>query len=210
MKKLLVSGCSITHGAELYNGFMHPENIKLSYSQHLANKLDCELINVALSAGSNEYIFHSIIEEISKQSDIHSVLVMWTTEGRLYWQSNNRHYFFNAYSATSLIDLINSKHHHRDLPNYFLTGDSEEALNELNSMYKFIILNYFDHTQETKKLNHYRLALKSICLDRGIKLVDLTWQSNRIVSKCMTSARHPTAEEHKQIAIDIYKEYYEN
>ena len=60
MRKLLVSGCSMTHGAELYNGFMHPENIKLSYSQHLANMLDCELINVALSAGSNEYIFHSI------------------------------------------------------------------------------------------------------------------------------------------------------
>ena len=210
MKKLLVSGCSITHGAELYNGFMHPENIKLSYSQHLANKLDCELINVALSAGSNEYIFHSIIGEISNQSDIYSVLVMWTTIGRLYWQSNNRHYFFNGRSATSLVDLVNFKHHRRDLPNYHLTSDSEETLNELNSVYKFIISNYFDYNQETKKLNHYRMALKSICLDRGIKLVDLTWQSNEIVSKCMTSARHPTAGEHKQIANNIYKEYYEN
>lgn len=37
--KLLVSGCSVTHGYELYNGFMHPENIKLSYSQHLANNI---------------------------------------------------------------------------------------------------------------------------------------------------------------------------
>ena len=37
--KLLVSGCSVTHGCELYNGFMHPENIKLSYSQHLANNI---------------------------------------------------------------------------------------------------------------------------------------------------------------------------
>jgi len=210
MRKLLVSGCSVTHGAELYNGFMHPENIKLSYSQHLANILDCELINVAYSSGSNEYIFHSIIEEITKQSDIHSVLVMWTTEGRLYWQSNNRHYFFNAWGAISLVDLINPEYHRRDLPNYNLTSDSEEALNELSNVYKFIISNYFDYNQEIKKLNHYRLALKSICLDQGIKLVDLTWQSNQIVSKCMTSAQHPTAEEHKQIAIDIYKEYYEN
>ena len=208
--KLLVSGCSVTHGCELYTGFMHPENIKLSYSQHLANMLDCELINVAYSSGSNEYIFHSIIEEITKNSDIHSVLVMWTTVGRLYWQSNNRHYFFNARSATSLVDLVNSKHYHRDLPNYHLSGDSEEVIDELNSVYKFIISNYFDYNQETKKLDHYRMALKSICWARGIKLVDLTWQSNEIVSECMTSARHPTAEEHKQIANDIYKEYYEN
>jgi hypothetical protein len=106
--------------------------------------------------------------------------------------------------------LVNSELHRRDLPDYYLTGDSEEVINELNSVYKFIISNCFDHTQETKKLNHYRAALKSICLAQGIKLVDLTWQSNEIVSKCMTSARHPTAEEHKQIAIDIYKEYYDN
>jgi hypothetical protein len=84
--KLLVSGCSITHGAELYNNFMHPENIKKSYSAHLAKILDVDLINVAMSAASNEYIFHSLLEEIKKNNDLHSVIVMWTTSGRLYWK----------------------------------------------------------------------------------------------------------------------------
>jgi hypothetical protein len=210
MKKLLVSGCSITHGAELYNGFMHPENIKLSYSQHLANKLDCELINVALSAGSNEYIFHSIVEQIEKNNDIESVIVMWTTTGRLYWKCNNRHYFILGNFASSMVELVNFKKHNKTVDNCQFTGDNDDIVNKLAETHKFFVTDYFDRDEELSKLKNYSTVLRALCDQKKIKLVELTWQSNEIVSKCMTSARHPTAEEHKQLANNIYKEYYEN
>ena len=210
MKKLLVSGCSITHGAELYNGFMHPENIKLSYSQHLANKLDCELINVALSAGSNEYIFHSIAEQIEKNDDIESVIIMWTTTGRLYWKCNNRHYFILGNFASSMVDLFNFKIHNKTVDGCWFTGDNDDIVNKLAETHKFFVTDYFDKDEELSKLKNYSTVLRALCDQKKIKLVELTWQSNEIVSKCMTSARHPTAEEHKQIANNIYKEYYEN
>ena len=210
MKKLLVSGCSMTHGAELYNGFMHPENIKLSYSQHLANMLDCELINVALSAGSNEYIFHSIVEQIEKNNDIESVIVMWTTTGRLYWKCNNRHYFILGNFASSMVELVNFKKHNKTVDNCQFTGDNDDIVNKLAETHKFFVTDYFDRDEELSKLKNYSTVLRALCDHKKLKLVELTWQSNEIVSKCMTSARHPTAEEHKQLANNIYKEYYEN
>lgn len=209
MKTLLVSGCSITHGAELYNGFIHPENIKLSYSQHLADQLNCNLLNVALSAGSNEYIFHSLMDNIDQQ-DIHSVIVMWTTTGRLYWKNNNRHYFFMGTFASSMVDLINFKMHDKKVNNCWFTGDNDDIVETISNAHKFFVTNYFDYTEEQKKLTHYSKALKSACLERKLKLVELTIESFDITNNCMKIGRHPTADEHKQLAESIYRKYYEN
>ena len=107
--KLLVSGCSVTHGAELHNGFMSTENIKQSFSAHLAEKLGLELINVALSGGSNEYIFHSAIQQIQQCSDISHVLIAWTSICRLCWKANGRYYFFLPIFFLASSNLHNQK-----------------------------------------------------------------------------------------------------
>lgn len=209
MKTLLVSGCSMTHGAELFNGFMHPENIKLSYSQHLADRLNCDLLNVALSAGSNEYIFHSIMDNIDRP-DIHSVIVMWTTTGRLYWKNNDRHYFFMGAFASSMIDPVNFKMHFKHTGDCWFTGDSNEIVDKISDMHKFFVTSYFDYHEERKKLTHYSEALKSACSERKLKFVERTLESYEITNNCIKTGRHPTADEHKQIADSIYREYYEN
>lgn len=208
MKKLLVSGCSITHGAELFNKFMHPENIKSSYSQHLADQLGCELVNVAMSAASNEYIFHSLIEEISKQQQIHSVIVMWTDPNRLYWKSNNRHYFFLGNFASSTIDPYNFKMHDKTSNGCWFTGDNNNIVNEISEHHRFFVTNYFDSTEGNKKLKHYSAAINSMCQNRQIKLVELTWDF--IDGPWQKQGRHPNFYEHQQVADKIYREYYED
>jgi len=206
--KLLVSGCSITHGAELYNGFMHPENIKKSYSQHLANKLGLELLNVALSAGSNEYIFHSIVEQIEKNNDIDSVLVMWTTTGRIYWKCKNRHYFILGNFASSMIDLVDFKMHDKTVNGSWFTGDNDNIVNKLAEMHKFFVTDYFDNNEEYAKLKNYSTVLTALCAQKKIKLIQLTWKDIKEVWKL--SQAHPTVLEHEKIADLIYARYYEN
>jgi hypothetical protein len=208
MKKLLVSGCSVTHGAELYNQFMHPENVKLSYSQHLAEKLGYELINVALSASSNEYIFHSLIQELKNNQEIVSVVVMWTTTGRLYWNSKGRHYFFNGNFTSSMKDPVNFKMHDKQIDDCWFTGDSDEIVDKISKFNKFIVTDYFDINEERKKLSHYQMALKAVCEVKKIKLIELTWDF--IDGLWKEQGRHPNALEHKQTAEKIYKTYYEN
>jgi hypothetical protein len=207
--KLIVSGCSVTHGAELYNNFMHPENIKLSYSQQLANKLDCELINVALSAASNEYIFHSVISELTQYTDIHSILVMWTSTGRLYWKTNNRHYFFLGNFASSMIDLVNFNMHDKKIDNCWFTGDSDEIVDKIAKFHKFVVTDYFDVKEEFQKLHHYKLALTAVCENRNIKLINLSWNDIQHIGSWKVQSRHPNIDEHREIANMIYGKYYE-
>jgi hypothetical protein len=208
--KLLVSGCSITHGAELHNNFMHPENVKKSYSQHLANKLDLELLNVALSAGSNEYIFHSTVEKIQKNNDIDSVLVMWTTTGRLHWKCNNRHYFISGNFASSMIDLVNFKMHDKTVDGCWFTGDNDDIVNKLAETHKFFVTDYFDSNEELSKLKNYSMTLQALCNQKKIKLVELTWKDIDQIGTWQSEGRHPNTIEHKDIADMVYKEYYEN
>jgi len=207
--KLIVSGCSMTHGAELYNGFMHPENVKQSYSHHLAQKLDLELVNVALSASSNEYIFHSIIEQIYNNTDIHSVLVMWTTTGRLYWKADNRHYFFHGNFASSMVDLVDFKMHDLTINNCWFTGDSHDVVKKIANVHKFFVTDYFDNDHELIKLENYKKILHDICLQKNIKLISIDLLIFNLINKSIfIEGRHPNASEHKEIADMIYKTYY--
>jgi hypothetical protein len=208
--KLVVSGCSLTHGAELYNNFMHPENVKKSYSAHLAKTLDVDLINVALSAASNEYIFHSLINEIEQNSDIHSIIVMWTTTGRLYWNCNKRHYFIHAGHATSMINLVDFEVYDKTINNCWIVGDTDQIVDELALHQKFFVTNYFDNREDLKKLKNYKLTLDAVCKYKNIKLIQLSWQDIRLIGTWDKEKRHPNAEEHKQIATIIYEKYYEN
>lgn len=208
-KTLLVSGCSVTHGAELYNNFMHPENVKQSFSQHLANKLECELVNVALSASSNEYIFHSLVQSIQKLQDIHSVIVVWTGTGRAYWNTKGRHYFFLGNFASSMVDPVNFKMHDKSVNNCWFTGDNDFIVEKISEAHRFFVTDYFDHSRETNMLNDYKFALKEICKSLNIKLISLEW-NNISIGDWLQCHRHPNANEHVQIADLIYKKYYDN
>jgi len=55
--------------------------------------------------------------------------------------------------------------------------------------------------------------LESICKIKNIKLIQLSWVDDlniRSIGTWLKESRHPNAEEHKQIAELIYKNYYEN
>jgi hypothetical protein len=207
-KILLVSGCSMTHGAGLHNNFVHPENVKKSFSQHLANKLNCQLLNVALSAASNEYIFHSVIEQIKKIKNIHSIVVVWTTTGRLYWNSNGRHYFFLGNFASSMIDPVNFKMHDKTINGCWFTGDSDNIVDQISNAHQFFVTDFFNRIREMKLLADYKFALEEICKSRGLKLISLDWKGIEIDN--VPWIRHPNAIEHEKIAELIYKKYYDN
>lgn len=212
--KLLVSGCSVTHGTELYNKFMHPNNVKLSYSQHLADKLGCEVLNVAMPAASNEYIFHSLIKELTNRSDIHSVIVMWTSHSRLYWKCNDRHYFVLGNFASSMIDPVKfsegaTARHENRLNGSWFTGDTSEVVDKLSGVHKFFVTDYFDDSDARQKLKHYKATLTALCQIKNIKLINIDWDYIANISDMTKSNRHPNAKEHEQIAELIYNDYYE-
>ena len=88
--KLIAAGCSITHGAELDHPFMSKENTQQSYPALLARNLNLKCVNVALSGASNDYIFHTAVEEIEKHDDVSVLLVCWTHSPRLTWRDFDR------------------------------------------------------------------------------------------------------------------------
>ena len=169
--KLLVSGCSITHGAELHNGFMHEENVKRSYSAYLSRALDTDLVNVALSGASNEYIFHSIMDNLHSLDSIHSVVVMWTDHSRFYWKNNDRHWFIKINWGSSMVDLVDFRMHNRSEHGAWFSGDNDQVVDELVDVYPFFIRNFFDFQEMKKKTVNYRRAIKSVCDNKKIKLV---------------------------------------
>lgn len=208
-KKLLVSGCSITHGSELYNGFMHEENVKRSYSAYLSRALDTELVNVALSGASNEYIFHSIMDNLHSISNIHSVVVMWTSNERLYWKNQNRHWFVLPNWASSMVDLVNFEMHDKLKHGAWITGDNDQVVDELCDIYPFFIQNYFDSQEMAKKTQNYRRAIQAQCDAAQIKLVELT-VNDLITNKLIPHIKHPSDSEHESIAKFIMENYYKN
>jgi len=206
--KFLVSGCSITHGAELHNGFMSPENIKQSFSTALAKQLNLELINVALSGGSNEYIFHSVINALEQQNDIDRVLVVWTSHTRLYWKSHNRHYFVMPLWSSSMIDLENFEMHDTQRGDVWITGDNRQIVDTLADMHKFFVDNYFDVNELSAKAKHYDTCLQHLCHAKNIKYLGLHVDD---IANCWgRQPRHPNAEEHKKIAEFIFDKFYKS
>lgn len=204
--KLLVSGCSVTHGAELHTGFMSDKNVEQSFSAHLAKDLGLELINVALSGGSNEYIFHSVIDAITKHTDITQVLVVWTFPLRLHWKAQGRHYFILPSWASSMIDLENFDMHDKRANNVWFTGDSDSIVDTLADSHKFFVEHYFDQSELLAKKTHYDLCLKQLCLNKSLSYHSLCVDD--IFKFLNISPRHLTAEEHKSTAKFLYEQYY--
>jgi len=203
--KFLVSGCSITQGAELNNGFANPENVKQSFSAYLAKRLDLELVNIALPGGSNEYIFHSIVDALEKHSDISNVLVVWTSPTRLYWKSHNRHFFVMPLWSSSMIDF-NFKMHDARQGDVWITGDNKQIVDTLSGMHKFFVDNYFDVSELSIKTKHYDTCLQHLCQAKNIKYLGLDVSD---ITGCWDNQpRHPNAEEHKKISQFIFDKFY--
>lgn len=209
MKNLLVSGCSVTHGAELFHPFMNPENVKLSYSHYLAENLDCQLVNVALCAGSNEYIFHSLVENLQKLDNIHSVVVMWTWPSRLWWQNNDRHYFVLPDYSSSFKEFYDYPDRSRVVNGCSFSGDTEEAIQTMIKLHSLLISEYFDIKEMNRKLDHYRISIKAICESKQIKLIDLSVDDFIKIGTWRHEKRHPNALEHKEMFEIIFKKYYD-
>ena len=203
--KLIVGGCSITHGAETVNGFMHPDNVKNSYSWHLAEWLDLDLVNLALSGGSNDDIFHAVINEIDKNhpAQIHSVFVAWTGINRLHWVNKDRHWFFIPGWASSMKDLYDWEFHQHPTSQIFITGDTPEVLDQLHDQHRFLVDNYLDdHDFLSKKLTNYKSALQSHCDSRNIPLVQID------IMKYWRLSKHPTAAEHLELAKIFQRDFF--
>lgn len=222
-QKLLVSGCSFTHGCETYNGFMHAKNVEQSYSKFLSDLLDTDLINVALSGASNDYIFFSIIDEILKRdpSEIHSVVVAWTTVSRLTWKSEGRYWLYTGTWATTVKPQTSGQ---LDFPDWdrniskdgvWYNTDDKNNLDALLVSNKFFVDNYLlDFNELTHKLKIYSTAINDMCKQRQIKLVELLPYPIRGFDhgyRIKTPHRgHPTSEEHKNIADELFEVFYNN
>jgi hypothetical protein len=202
---------------------MHTKNVEQSYSKVLANMLDVDLVNVALSGGSNDYIFFSTVEQIltTPADKIHSVVVAWTNCARLTWKCNDRYWMFIGPWATTIksttpdaLDFPDWKTNveHKDV---WVNTDDTVYLDELILQHKFFVNNYLSDRQElSKKLSAYSTSINAICQQRNIKLVELAIYDSPPVTKpykLKTPFKgHPTAEQHQLIAQELFNEFYKD
>ena len=210
-KKLLVSGCSVTHGAELHHPFMSTENIRRSFSQKLADKLNCQLVNVALSAASNEYIFHSLVDLIANvylYQEIHSILVVWTSDTRMTWKCNDTTYIIHPSFATALEDVYKKPHVIRDKKSMYISADTNHLAGDLSRSITFFTRHVIDPVELAKKRLHYELCLKTLCDQNNIRLIQCHVSDFEKFGTWSEEGRHPNADEHEKIADVIYKGYY--
>lgn len=212
IQTLLVSGCSVTQGCETVDGFMHPDNVKHSYSFHIANHLNVELINTALSGGSNDWIFFSTMENIQKVKNIHSVIVAWTSPERLTWKCQNRFWMFIGPWCTSISEKFPAWRRNIEHNSVWFNTDEPEYIDVLKQHHKFFVNNYLSDSEElAKKLKSYSIALEAVCNQKNIKLIQIKAYDRvplDIPSIDLHIPRHPNASEHKIIAENLLQQFY--
>ena len=79
MKTILVNGCSHAAGSEC----------STSFSEIIANKLECNLVNIAHPGGSNHRIMRTTIDWIEKNTVPDFVLIAWSTHERYEFAFDN-------------------------------------------------------------------------------------------------------------------------
>jgi hypothetical protein len=215
MKKLIVAGCSITHGSETYNSFMHLENVKHSYSQHIADYLGVDLDNIALAGVGNDHIFQSTVTAIKNNKNIHSVIVAWTSCQRLSWINKGRHWFFIPGWASSVDNVFEFNPINEESAGVHFTSDQFELMTDLKTQHKFLVDNYLDDLSELKvRLLNYSTAIQAICQERNIKLVELSSLLPEVGyffdpnGAWRIEGRHPSKLEHQAIADEIIEKFY--
>lgn len=221
--KLLVSGCSITHGSELHHPFYHTANIEKSYPALVAKKIDFEFENLAVPGASNEYIYHSLVNSIRKSAP-HTVLAAWTFTDRMHWQHSGRHWFFAGSWSATFKDFENSGQFQKKSSGAYFSADQENLLDPLELAHRFLIQHYFDpseflFTSELiEKLADYSYSLRSICQANNINLIEIDAANNyglnikrleNLKLNYIQQNRHPNQQEHELIADFIVKNYFE-
>ena len=80
--KIYANRCSFTYGDEL----VHPE--QTAWPILLANKLNCTVVNNAVSGGTNSRTIYHTIKNIQQDYDLY--LIAWTTYSRFtFYKSDN-------------------------------------------------------------------------------------------------------------------------
>jgi len=207
--KLIAAGCSVTHGAELDHPFMSEENAQQSYPALLAKNLNLKCINVALSGASNDYIFHTAVEEIKKHDDVSVLLVCWTHSPRLTWRAFDRTYIIHPTFATALKDVYQDPKHRKDVGKVYISSDAN-ILNELEQGVKFAVSHVIDCDELDSKRDNHSLALKAICDQRQITFIELDVMDFKNVGKYDEEERHPNNVEHALIADHLLATYFPN
>ncbi len=219
MTKIVACGCSITHGAETFNGFMHENNTKNAYPAWIGQTLGVEVENLALSGSGNDDIYHTAMAAI-RAGDLHSIIVAWTSPDRLHWEDSGRHWFFIPGWASSMDQDFSQFDDNKvqRIADCNITSDREDLLDVLENQHKFFICNYFgDYQRQIERARNYSFALRNTCENLGIKLVELqalpveyglgyvfdpngAWRQR--------PGGHPTTHEHMGIAQEIINQYY--
>lgn len=221
MSILLTSGCSITHGSELFHPFYHVNNMIDAYPSLIAQDLGLESCNLALPGASNQYIFHSLVDHIRKNQDITAVIVAWTFPDRFYWRHEKRHWFFNSSWACTTENLEDSGNFQKHQNNVCVTTDRKDLLDELLCLHRHLVENYFsiDFYQGYSNQNtqHYSYLLDVLCQSKNIKLVQVDaaknynldiWRFEMLKLGYIPEKRHPNAQEHRIIADYILSNYF--
>ena len=148
IKKLYTIGDSWTYGDELIN----PKEV--SWPSVLSRELDCELINQAAPASSNDWMFRKTIEWVCTQKDVSNTLVI------VAWSEPNRreeNYKFIIYGKNLWRKLMkyfynNELAHYKSIC-YMIT--LQEFLKSRNVKYLFF-QPWYDISGSEKKLQKVR------------------------------------------------------
>jgi uncharacterized protein YlxP (DUF503 family) len=222
-KQLVVSGCSVTHGSELYHPFYHENNTQGAYSALIAEQLEINSVNLAMPGVSNEYIYNSLMTYLrnNQTDDIHSVIVAWTFANRLHWHCHNRHWFFTGSWACTVENFEQSGKFQKNNNSLYCTSDQEPYINLLQSQHKFLTEHYFVDSLTMHHLNehtqNYSMSLRSVCKEKKIKFVEIDaaknysidiWRLENLGLSYIAEKRHPNHKEHRVIADYVIKNYY--
>ena len=148
-KKLIAIGCSFTEHAQrdINHKKIYPFDV---WSQHLADKLDMECVNLAHGGMGNEYISAKLIDVIlsEKKEDIGLVVLMWSGWQRMDFNYNpNRNILHDVKSGwVSLFP-------HKDT--------SSLEIYPMNCEGRIVLLKYNNTVSVTmKSLRHFLIAQK--------------------------------------------------
>ena len=212
LKKIIVAGCSFTHGAELDHPYMSKRNVELSYSQYIADQLGCKNHNIAMSACSNDWIFHRTMDAIQQGGNIHSVIVCWTYSARMTWRCDGTIYNLHPTMFCAHKDPMNfEKFYDGDAPEgTLIRAETQQHADELSNMHPYMIRNFMDHAEKEENRKRYSQALQAFCkLPRNnIPLYQTHAQNYTDIGTFDAEGRHPNAEEHVAIGKRIMDQFY--
>ena len=209
MPKLIVAGCSFTHGAGTHDPYMHERNIELSYSQYIADQLDCDNHNIAMSACSNDWIFHRTVDKILQGGDIHSVIVCWTYSTRMTWRANGTIYNLHPTFFCAHANPLDFKKFDADAPqDTLIRAESKSHADEMKNMHPYVIRNMMDDAEFKENQKRYSKTLQAFCQQQRVPLYETHPMNYFDIGTFHKEGRHPNAEEHVIIGKRIMDQYY--